>query len=202
MISSAIYTKIDAARPAAFSPTVVTKLLRGDLKYSGVVISDDLGNAKQVQAWAPGTRAVDFIAAGGDIVLTVNPALIPTMIATVTARANASATFRSQVAAAVKRVLVAKATEGLLGTRLAADGALGPATASALQRWLGRSATGHLDAGTVRALQARIGTAADGVWGPGSMAALQSYLGISRDGARTWNSRTVAVLQRYLVTQM
>ena len=54
----------------------------------------------------------------------------------------------------------------------------------------------------MRALQARIGTTADGVWGPGSMAALQSYLGTPRDGARTWNSRTVALLQKYLVTQM
>jgi beta-N-acetylhexosaminidase len=202
MMSSAIYTKIDAARPAAFSPTVVTSVLRGDLKYSGVVISDDLGSAKQVQAWTPGTRAVNFIAAGGDIALTVNPALIPSMVAAVTSRANASAAFRSQVAAAVMRVLVAKATEGLLATRLTADGALGPVTVSALQRWLGRSATGHLDAGTVRALQARIGTSADGVWGPASMAALQSYLGTSHDGARTWNSRTVALLQKYLVTQM
>jgi len=34
------------------------------------------------------------------------------------------------------------------------------------------------------------------------MAALQSYLGVSRDGARTWNSRTVTLLQKYLVTQM
>jgi len=34
------------------------------------------------------------------------------------------------------------------------------------------------------------------------MAALQTYLGASRDGARTWNSRTVKLLQQYLVTQM
>jgi beta-N-acetylhexosaminidase len=34
------------------------------------------------------------------------------------------------------------------------------------------------------------------------MAALQSYLGISRDGARTWNTRTVSQLQRYLTTQL
>jgi beta-N-acetylhexosaminidase len=100
------------------------------------------------------------------------------------------------------RVLTAKAAEGLLSSRLAADGALGPLTVSALQRWLGVPVTGRLDAATVRALQTRIGTPADGVWGPGSMAALQSYLGASRDGARTWNSRTVALLQKYLVTQM
>jgi len=202
MISSAVYTRIDSARPAAFSSAVVTSLLRGSLGYSGVVISDDLGTAKQVQAWTPGTRAVDFIAAGGDIVLTVNPALIPSMVAAVTARANTNATFRSQVAAAVMRVLTAKAAEGLLGARLAADGSLGPLTTGALQRWLGVPVTGHLDGGTVRALQSRVGTTADGAWGPASMAALQTYLGASHDGARTWNSRTVALLQQYLVTQM
>jgi beta-N-acetylhexosaminidase len=202
MISSAIYTKIDAARPAVFSPTVINNVLRGDLHYTGAVISDDLGNAKQVQAWSPGTRAVDFIAAGGDIVLTVNPALVPSMVAAVTARASANATFRSQVAAAVMRVLTAKAAEGLLGTRIAADGVLGALTTSALQRWLGLSATGKLDAATIRALQSRIGTTADGKWGPASMAALQTYLGASHDGARTWNNRTVQLLQMYLVTQL
>ena len=202
MISSAIYTKIDAARPAVFSPTVIDNVLRGDLHYTGVVISDDLGNAKQVQAWSPGTRAVDFVAAGGDVVLTVNAALVPTMVAAVTARASADATFRSQVAAAVMRVLTAKAAEGLLATRLVADGVLGSRTTTALQRWLGVAATGKLDAATIKALQSRIGTTADGDWGPASMAALQSYLGASHDGAHTWNNRTVQLLQRYLVTQM
>jgi hypothetical protein len=34
------------------------------------------------------------------------------------------------------------------------------------------------------------------------MASLQSYLGTFRDGARAWNSRTLRLLQMYLVTQM
>jgi beta-N-acetylhexosaminidase len=55
---------------------------------------------------------------------------------------------------------------------------------------------------TIRALQARIGTSADGLWGPNSMATLQSYLGTYRDGARTWNTRTVSLLQMYLNTQL
>ena len=202
MVSTAIYTRIDAARPAVFSPTVITGMIRGDLAFSGVVISDDLGSAKQVQAWTPGTRAVDFIGAGGDIVLTVDPAVLPAMVSAVTARAASNATFRAQVAAAVMRVLTAKAAEGLLGTRPAADGSLGPVTISALQRALGVPVTAKLDAVTVRALQTRVGTTADGVWGPASMAALQTYLGASRDGARTWNARTVTLLQRYLVTQL
>jgi beta-N-acetylhexosaminidase len=202
MLSSAIYTRIDSARPAVFSPTVISGMVRGDLAYSGVVISDDLGNAKQVQAWTPGARAVNFLSAGGDVVLTVNPAVVPAMVSAVTARAASDATFRARVAAAVMRVLAAKAAEGLLGTRLVADGSLGPLTVSALQRWLGVPVTGSLDATTIRALQARIGTAADGVWGPASVAALQSYLGTYRDGGQTWNSRTVRLLQQYLVTQM
>jgi beta-N-acetylhexosaminidase len=202
MVSSAIYTRIDSTRPGVFSPTVINGMIRHDLGYSGVVISDDLGNAKQVQAWTPGARAVDFISAGGDIVLTVSPTLIPAMIAAVTARANTDATFRSRVDSAVMHVLNAKAAEGLLATRLASTGVLGSRTVGALQRWLGRTVTGQLDAGTIRALQGRVGTTVDGIWGPASMAALQSYLGTYHDGASTWNSRTVRLLQTYLVTQM
>jgi beta-N-acetylhexosaminidase len=134
--------------------------------------------------------------------LTVNASTIPAMVAAVTARAATDSAFRGKVAAAVMRVLTAKAVEGLLGARLPADGSLGARTISALQRWLGVTSTGALNATTVRVLQTRIGTTADGVWGPASMRALQLYLGIATDGARTWNSRTVAQLQGYLNTQL
>ena len=202
MVSLATYARIDAAHPAAFSPTVVTGMIRGDLGFHGVVMSDDLGNARQVAAWSPGARAVDFISAGGDVVLTVNPSVLPAMAVAVNARATADPVFRAKVDAAAYRVLLAKATYGLLAPRLATDGALGTLTVAALQRWLGLSATGSLGSTTIRALQARVGTTADGLWGPASMAALQSYLGITRDGATTWNSRTVNDLQAYLNTQL
>ncbi|MEO7071234.1 MAG: glycoside hydrolase family 3 N-terminal domain-containing protein [Nostocoides sp.] len=202
MVSLATYTKIDAGRPAAFSPTVITSLLRGSQGFTGVVMSDDLGNARQVAAWAPGTRAVNFISAGGDIVLTVNATLIPAMVNAVTARVASDATFRAKVNAAAYRVLLAKATDGLLATRLATDGSLGPLTLSALQRWLGVSVTGTFNSTTIGALQARVGTTVDGGWGPNSMAAMQSYLALTRDGARTWNARTVSALQAYLNTQL
>jgi beta-N-acetylhexosaminidase len=202
MVSSAIYSKIDVHHPAVFSPTVITGMIRGDLGFSGVVVSDDLGNARQVQALSPGSRAVSFIGAGGDLVLTVNPAVIPAMVASVSARYSSNAAFRAQVNAATLRVLTAKANLGLLGSRLSVDGHLGPATITALQRWLGVTRTGQLTAVTVRALQTRIGTPADGVWGAKSMAAVQSYLGAPRDGAATWNTRTVSLLQRYLNTQL
>ncbi|MCU1675700.1 MAG: glycoside hydrolase, family 3 domain protein [Frankiales bacterium] len=114
MMSTAYYSRIDAKHPAAFSKTVVTGMVRGDLGFGGVVISDDLGNAKQVAQWTPGSRAVQFLAAGGDMVLTVNTSLMPSMIAAVRARAAADPAFAAQVDAAALRVLTAKAALGLL----------------------------------------------------------------------------------------
>ena len=114
MMSTAYYARIDPSRPAAFSPTIVTGMLRGDLGFRGVIISDDLGNAKQVAARSPGARAVDFIAAGGSLVLTVNATLIPAMYDAVLAQANASSTFRAQVNAAALHILIAKQGRGLI----------------------------------------------------------------------------------------
>jgi beta-glucosidase-like glycosyl hydrolase len=114
MMSTAYYQRIDPAHPAAFSPTIVTGLLRDQFFFHGLVISDDLGNAKQVAAWTPGERAVDFIAAGGDIVLTVNPDLIPAMVSAVASRAATDSTFLAKVDAAAMHVLLMKQARGFI----------------------------------------------------------------------------------------
>jgi beta-N-acetylhexosaminidase len=115
MASLATYTQLDGSQPAAFSPAVVTGLLRQRLGFSGVVISDDLGMAKTVTAVPAGDRAVRFLAAGGTLVLTVVPSLLDPMIDAVTARAAADPAFARQVDAAVRTALRAKARAGLLG---------------------------------------------------------------------------------------
>ncbi|MDX6207995.1 MAG: beta-N-acetylhexosaminidase [Frankiales bacterium] len=114
MMSTATYAKIDPYRPAVFSKTVIGTVLRGDLKFRGVVISDDLGNAKQVAAWTPGARAVAFLRAGGDLVLTVNGGLLQPMYAAVLAKAQTDPVFRAQVNASALRVLTAKQKRGLI----------------------------------------------------------------------------------------
>jgi beta-N-acetylhexosaminidase len=114
MMSSATYTQIDPAGPAAFSRIVITDLLRGRLGFSGVVISDDLGNAKAVSNVPVGERAVRFLAAGGTLVLTVDPALVPPMIDAVLARSTADPAFAAVVDGAVHTALLAKANAGLL----------------------------------------------------------------------------------------
>jgi beta-N-acetylhexosaminidase len=114
MVSSAVYTLIDRDHPACFSSAVVSDLLRRRLGFSGVVLSDDLGAAVAVQAWSPGSRAVQFIAAGGDVVLTIHPSLAGAMAQALVQRASQSPAFRAQVDAAALHVLRAKAEAGLL----------------------------------------------------------------------------------------
>jgi beta-N-acetylhexosaminidase len=114
MMSTAIYARIDPGTPAAFSSTIVTGLLRGDLGFDGIVISDDLGAAKQVGGYSVGARAVDFVAAGGDIALTVVASQAQAMTAALLAKANADPAFKKQVDAAALRVLEAKQERGLL----------------------------------------------------------------------------------------
>ena len=114
MMSTAVYSRIAPGVPAAFSRTIITGMLRGDLGFRGVVITDDIGAAAQVRGYAPGTRAVDFIAAGGTIALTVDPSTVPAMTSALLAKARSSSSFRAKVDAAALLVLQAKAARGLL----------------------------------------------------------------------------------------
>jgi|GEM_PF-321425 len=114
MMSSAYYQLIDPARPAVFSPTVIGSLLRGRLGFSGIVISDSLG-AAQLSPWTPGERAVNFLEAGGTMVLINNPSLIPAMVDAVSARAAGNSAFRAKVDAAALLVLRTKQARGLIG---------------------------------------------------------------------------------------
>ena len=114
MVSSAIYTKIDPTQPAAFSRPVITDLLRTRMGFTGVVISDDLGRAVAVTAIPVADRAVRFVAAGGDIVLTIPPETAPAMLDGLVAKATADPAFGAAVRAAARRVLTAKEALGLL----------------------------------------------------------------------------------------
>lgn len=114
MMSTAYYERIDPERPAAFSPVVVGGMLRGDLGFRGVVISDDLARAQQVAAVPPAARAVRFLRAGGDLVLIVDPDPLPAMYDAVLTKARRSPGFETKVNTAALRVLRAKDRQGLL----------------------------------------------------------------------------------------
>ncbi len=112
MVGFARYPKIDATNQAAFSPTIISGMLRGDLKFDGLVITDDL-NAAAVRDVPVGQRAVKFIAAGGDMALTGASSAAPSIIQAITSKAADDKGFAAKVRTAVKRVLTLKTSRGL-----------------------------------------------------------------------------------------
>ncbi|HEX4442216.1 MAG TPA: glycoside hydrolase family 3 N-terminal domain-containing protein [Galbitalea sp.] len=109
MVSSAVYSKLDPSAPAIFSRKVVTDLLRGSLGFTGVIISDDLSAAAQIDGYSPGTRAIDAISAGDDIVLiSSRPDLAAQMTAAVLAKAEVDPAFAATVKEAARRVVELK----------------------------------------------------------------------------------------------
>ncbi|MEZ2388965.1 glycoside hydrolase family 3 N-terminal domain-containing protein [bacterium RCC_150] len=109
MLSSAYYDRIDPANVAPFSPVVMRTMLRSEAGFTGIIVSDDLCNAKQLAAWPLGDRATKFIGAGGTMVLCADPASVAAMYAQTLQRSQADPGFRQQVDAAALTVLKVKA---------------------------------------------------------------------------------------------
>jgi beta-N-acetylhexosaminidase len=114
MVSSARYTKIDPHRIAAFSPTVMRGMLRRDLGFTGVIISDSL-NAAALRSHPVATRAAAFIRAGGTMALVTQTLTSAPMITRVLHTARAKPRFHRMVNADALTILQAKHRTGLLG---------------------------------------------------------------------------------------
>jgi beta-N-acetylhexosaminidase len=114
MMSSARYPKLDPSTIAAFSSPIVTGLLRQKLGFQGLIMSDDLGAAAALESVPVGQRAVRFVAAGGDMVLTIRPGDASPMASALIAKAGSDPAFRTRLSDAARRVLVTKERAGLL----------------------------------------------------------------------------------------
>ena len=69
MTAHVLVPSLDEQRPATLSPAIVQKLLREELKYDGVILSDDLEMKAVSSKYAVPDAAVDAIRAGCDAVL-------------------------------------------------------------------------------------------------------------------------------------
>lgn len=114
MVSTARYPNLDPQNQAAFSEPIITGLLRGQMGFGGVVISDDLGAAASVEGVPVGERFTRFVGAGGDVVLTAQPSQAATMNAAAVAKYTADPQFAAGLDAAVERVLTLKDQHDLL----------------------------------------------------------------------------------------
>ena len=86
MVSLATYTEIDPHHLAVFSPTIIRDMLRGDLGFDGVVMSDSM-TAAAVASIPPATRAIDFVYAGGDMIVLTQLGAAKTMAKALKTRA-------------------------------------------------------------------------------------------------------------------
>ncbi|NWL13427.1 beta-N-acetylhexosaminidase [Paenarthrobacter nitroguajacolicus] len=111
MVSNAYYDKIDAANIAPFSSTVMDTMLRADAGFKGIVLSDDLCSAAQLEAWSDAERALNFFGAGGTMLVCADPASIPAMHQAVVQKATSDPAFRAKVDAAALTVLRVKANQ-------------------------------------------------------------------------------------------
>ena len=114
MVSLASYPRIDPRHLAVFSSRTMRTLLRQQMHFGGVIISDDMGAAAAVASLSPAARAIDFLSAGGDMILSDSLPAAAAMDTAVLGRMKRDPAFRSVADAAVLRVLVAKQAYGLL----------------------------------------------------------------------------------------
>jgi beta-N-acetylhexosaminidase len=69
MTAHVVYTALDPARPATLSRAIIGELLRAQLNYQGVVVTDDLGMAAVSANHEIGELAVGALKAGADLLM-------------------------------------------------------------------------------------------------------------------------------------
>ena len=69
MVSHVRYRCLDPEWPASMSGVVISGLLRGELGFDGLVLSDDLEMKAVAEGWGIATAAARFLEAGGDLAL-------------------------------------------------------------------------------------------------------------------------------------
>jgi beta-N-acetylhexosaminidase len=119
MTAHVVFAAVDAARPATLSAAVVRGVLREELGYRGVIVSDDLDMRAVADHFGAGEAARLAIEAGCDaLLLCRDRGAQAEARAALTAGARRSAALAARVAEAAAAVRALKAP---LGTRTAPD---------------------------------------------------------------------------------
>jgi len=115
MMSNAAYAAFDGVTPAGLLPQAV-RLLRDQLGFGGVVMTDDLDAALLSTGGSAGQAAVSALQAGDDLLyITGSPAEQTSAYRAVLSAAQRGQISRERIQDALLRVLTLKAHYGLLG---------------------------------------------------------------------------------------
>lgn len=132
----------DNSRPGSLSPSVVTGLLKNELGFSGLVVTDAMEMQGVVQGYSVAQSTVMAIQAGADIVLL--PPNADVAINAIIAAARGSALSEERINVSVRKILDAKRAAGLDRNRFTEEGGIDSVVGSPdhwrLAREVGRNA--------------------------------------------------------------
>jgi beta-N-acetylhexosaminidase len=113
MASHALFSRIDPDNIASQSKRILTTLLRDQLGFKGVVITDSMEAAAVLKRSSIETAAVRSIAAGADMLLLTDAGSFPRVSKQLLVAARRSPGFRARVTEAAARVIALKRSIGL-----------------------------------------------------------------------------------------
>lgn len=109
VMSNAVYAAFDGVTPAALLPRAIDGVLRRDLGFRGVVMTDDLAATTLATGTSTGDAAVQALRAGDDLLLVPgDPAAQDAAYRRVLAAARSGAVSRARLREALLRVLALK----------------------------------------------------------------------------------------------
>lgn len=125
MVTHAMVPAYDSSEPASLSPVLIDQVLRGQLGYQGVVITDAMGAQGLLQfmqqqgytdpAQAIAEASVRAMLAGGDIVLCpIEPDRLAAVVAAVTTAVQAGRISQEGLRQSLRRVIALKVRMGLI----------------------------------------------------------------------------------------
>jgi beta-N-acetylhexosaminidase len=116
LLSHALYPVSDFTRPGSLTRAIVTDLLRRELRFQGVAITDDLADPAVTSSYSVPDAAVEALKAGADLLFISGPAGDQqAAYAAVLAAARRGDIPRRRLNEAVLRALEAKEDYGLIG---------------------------------------------------------------------------------------
>jgi beta-N-acetylhexosaminidase len=115
VLSLAFYAAYDSVTPAALSEPVATGLLRDQLGFAGVAITDDLGAGAVRSGYSVPKAAVAALAAGSDLIRIDAPEDQSGVVDAIAAAVDSGELDETRLQQAAARVLELKRVRGLTG---------------------------------------------------------------------------------------
>lgn len=119
MIAHILLPKIDATFPSSMSKSVITDVLRNDLGFDGVVMTDDMTMNAIIKHYDIGRAAVESVKAGSDIIMVAHDYQKMKLVVTALRTAAQNGELpKERINASVKRIIELKREYGVTNRKM------------------------------------------------------------------------------------